>query len=1018
MLLSREDLWHIVNDPVPTEEEDRDEDWCSDDRKAKATIVLLLEDSQLPLVKNKRFARDVFEALKCYHEKTSRSVRVSLLKRLCAVNLGENGDLEQHLSEMDELFDRLDAAGTRLDADTKICMLLRSLPPSFDGIVSVLDSRADDEISMDIVKARLMDEFQRRRERDGPASKPEKAMRSQMSTTKSKQGKESRTCHYCKQPGHLRRNCRKYLASQRDEATKKENVKAKSAHTEAKSVAFTAGSGFSSWIIDSGASAHMTSDESFFSSLEKYEGGWITLADGDRTQIYGHGSGVLYGVDDEENAVKIEMSDVQFVPGLASSLISVSQLARKGLSVTFGEDDCKISNRNGDVVATGKRSSGLYHLRQGATSLAATVGQHSEHCRHQWHRRLGHRDWTAVERLVKDEMATGIKVSKCNLQIVCECCAEGKSARSPFPPVEERKSDRVLDIIHTDLCGPMKETTPSGNRYVMHLIDDHSRFAVTYLLKSKSEAAGNIKDFVRWVENIFGRKPRVIRSDGGGEFDNSELRSFYKKEGIVPQYTTPYSPQSNGVAERKNRSITEMATCMLLDAGLEKRFWGEAVLTATYLQNRLPSRSVQRTPYELWWGRKPDLSHVRVFGSEAFVHVPSVKRSKMESKARKLTLVGYSMEHKAYRFVDRATNQITVSRDARFIELGNGSSSVEFPVVPEEEERAAVEKVKILPLKKDGEESVDVNTPKSAREDPLNDQQREHELNDDDSDRSMYESMSDNEEPRAREVRRPVRKNRGVVPQYLNEYVLDIAAGSAECVEEEPNSVEEAKQKKVWRDAMADELESHRRNNTWELVPQPKGRKVIGSKWVFKVKKNELGQVVKCKARIVAQGFAQKYGVDFDQVYAPVTQHATFRTFLAVAAKKGLAVKHLDVKTAYLNAELEEEVLMKQPPGYAVPGQEELVCRLRRSIYGLRQSARCWNLKLKEVLGRLGFQQSTADQCLFIRKVRGKTVFLLVYVDDMLVASADDGEIKRVIDALTGEFELTCLGDVSHFLGM
>lgn len=215
----------------------------------------------------------------------------------------------------------------------------------------------------------------------------------------------------------------------------------------------------------------------------------------------------------------------------------------------------------------------------------------------------------------------------------------------------------------------MQTTTPSGNRYVMHLIDDFSRYTVTFLLKQKSEAADRIKVYVRWTENQFGRKMQVIRSDGGGEFDNKDLRKFYREEGIRAQFTTPYSPQQNGVAERKNRSSTEMATCLLLDAGLPKRFWGEAVLTATYLQNRLPSRSISKTPYELWWGRKPDLKHLRVFGSEAYVHIPDSKRTKMDSKAKKLVFVGYAMEHKGYRFVDPETDVITVSRDAKFIEL-------------------------------------------------------------------------------------------------------------------------------------------------------------------------------------------------------------------------------------------------------------------------------------------------------------------------------------------------------------
>lgn len=156
MLLSRDDLWNIVENALP-EEANRTEEWKKNDRKAKATIILLLEDSQLSLVENCVFARDTFNALKSYHQKTTRSVRVSLLKKLCASNLVENGNIENHLREFDDLFDRLDAAGTTLDKDTKICMLLRSLPASYAGLVTALDSRSDDDISLDAVKSKLVD---------------------------------------------------------------------------------------------------------------------------------------------------------------------------------------------------------------------------------------------------------------------------------------------------------------------------------------------------------------------------------------------------------------------------------------------------------------------------------------------------------------------------------------------------------------------------------------------------------------------------------------------------------------------------------------------------------------------------------------------------------------------------------------------------------------------------------------------------------------------------------------------
>nr|XP_029712501.1 uncharacterized protein LOC115257203 [Aedes albopictus] len=175
-LLCREDLWRVIEDDAPDADEvDEDEfaEWKATDRKARVTLVLLLEDSQLALVKGKSTARGVFEALRNFHQKTSRSVRVSLLKKLCSTNLPENGDLEQHLMTIDETLDRLTAAGTDLDKDTQICMLLRSLPPSFDSIVSALDSRSDDDISLDVVKAKLMDEYHRRLERGDVKVKPE-----------------------------------------------------------------------------------------------------------------------------------------------------------------------------------------------------------------------------------------------------------------------------------------------------------------------------------------------------------------------------------------------------------------------------------------------------------------------------------------------------------------------------------------------------------------------------------------------------------------------------------------------------------------------------------------------------------------------------------------------------------------------------------------------------------------------------------------------------------------------------
>ncbi|KXJ62466.1 hypothetical protein RP20_CCG008066 [Aedes albopictus] len=217
---------------------------------------------------------------------------------------------------------------------------------------------------------------------------------------------------------------------------------------------------------------------------------------------------------------------------------------------------------------------------------------------------------------------------------------------------------------------------------------------------------------------------------------------------------------------------------------------------------------------------------------------------------------------------------------------------------------------------------------------------------------------------------------------------------------------------------MVDELKSHQQNGTWELVDPPEGRKVVGCRWVYKLKRNAAGEITKYKARLVAQGYSQKYGVDYDEVFAPVTSHTTLRVLLAVASKRRMTLKHFDVKTAYLYGDLDEEIFMRQPPGFAVKGREDMVCRLKKSIYGLKQSARCWNQRLHSVLVEMGFEQSATDSCLYTKVVSGKRVYLLVYVDDIMIGCEDEAQIDSVYEQLKRYFEVTNLGEPNDFLGL
>lgn len=304
----------------------------------------------------------------------------------------------------------------------------------------------------------------------------------------------------------------------------------------------------------------------------------------------------------------------------------------------------------------------------------------------------------------------------------------------------------------------------------MTLIDDFSRYTVVCLLRNKSDVAGCIKKYVAHVNNRFGRAPCVIRSDGGGEYVNHELRMFYEKEGIEAQLTAAYSPQQNGVAERRNRSLQEMSSCMLLDAGLPRKYWGEAIMTSAYIQNRMPSRSVDTTPYQKWFGEKPSVEHMKVFGSVAYVHIPNVKRSKMDAKSEKLVFVGYCSDRKAYRFVDPATDKLTISRDVRFLELPNGS--IERSASEIKNNSSSIE------LILDGGKGKIQEEPAIA-DDPVQEQRT---TEDEEGEELYYDSTEDLIEEEGAK-----RRTRGVLPKRLTDYVVGythLAIAAAKSIDE------------------------------------------------------------------------------------------------------------------------------------------------------------------------------------------------------------------------------------------
>ena len=444
---------------------------------------------------------------------------------------------------------------------------------------------------------------------------------------------------------------------------------------------------------------------------------------------------------------------------------------------------------------------------------------------------------------------------------------------------------------------------------------------------------------------------------------------------------------------------------MMHNAEQDKKFWAEAVCTAVMIRNRSPTVSVgNMTPYECFYGRKPDVSHFKVFGCKAYMHVPKENRKKWDSKTKKCIFVGYSITSKGYRLYDPVSRKISVSRDVLFDED-------EF--IHRKKETQVFDTSDSDLMTDNEEEPQEINEPM-----PQATQEDQGTI---DNGESTSEEMDGTQQQPRRSTRKREPPDRHGVSITGNWWQNNVACSDGEYSSEEPTTVDEAlnsPDKEQWKRALDNEYSAHIKNNTWTLTNLPEGRKAIDCRWVFKVKYKADGSVERHKARLVAKGCSQKPGLDYEETFSPVAKYTSIRSLLAIANQLNLEVHQMDVSTAFLNGELEEEIYMSQPEGYVKEGEEGLVCKLNKSIYGLKQSSRCWLNTIDEFLENSGYTKSSSDPCIYIKR-EGEDIMLIArYVDDLIPASNSKSMLHREEAALQQRFEMKDLGEVHYCLGI
>ena len=373
------------------------------------------------------------------------------------------------------------------------------------------------------------------------------------------------------------------------------------------------------------------------------------------------------------------LHDVLYAPKMKRNLFSIGKAMRQGLKANFDDEGAIFRDRNGEAVIYAKQRSNLYVLEGSVIRKTANVAipfatQESQASMTLWHRHLGHVGTDNLNYMALNNIVRGLPNSatyQTQPIPLCESCTINKLTRAPFKTMSSHTWSK-LHIVHTDICGPMKTASHQGSRYFITFIDDYSRRVWVYFIKEKSEAFAKFRDFKASVENYTGLKIKTLRSDRGGEYMSGAFTAFLQENGIRHQTTAPYSPQQNGVAERFNRTVVEMARTMLHDANLPDTYWAEAINTATYIRNRCISRALGNkvTPEELWRNQKPNVQHMKAFGCIAYAYDERYK-TKFAKRAQKCIFLGYAPSSKAYRLFNLENKKIIISRNIKFDETKN-----------------------------------------------------------------------------------------------------------------------------------------------------------------------------------------------------------------------------------------------------------------------------------------------------------------------------------------------------------
>ena len=808
------------------------------------------------------------------------------------------------------------------------------------------------------------------------------------------------------------------------------------------------------WILDSGASDHIVCSIKFFTTVIPINDAFVYLPNGVAVPAT-HRGNVQFSDD-------MMLTDVLLVPSFTFNLVSISCLSKaSGLSLFFHNGLCVIQGfPHLKRIGTAKLSNGLYILQRSPSSgyhhnqsntsiteerqplITAAIPaslKHSvfsfsrvKHTIDPWHYRLGHIGSKCLQTLSRTNDTIQIQ-----REFHCSICPCAKQKRLPFP-TSSTVYTKPFQLVSMDIWGPSTIKSISGHNYFLTIVDAYTRYTWTFPIQHKSEVRPLVQNFFAYTKTQFNTTIGTIRTDNGREF---LLPDFYASNGTIHHTTCVQTSQQNSLVERKHQHILAITRALLFQSYLPPSFWSHAINHAIHIINRSPTPLLQnQSPYETLYKQKPSYTHLRVFGCLCYNSTLSHGRSKLSPRATPSVFLGYPPNKKGFILYSLTNNSLNISRDVTFFENI-------FPYYKEQESHNIIQ----LPLPNYGispqiDEFPNISISKELSSISPNNNSSLNSTNTDNQP-SNIEDLPDSSSVISQHNDQPISNPPKRVstraihkPKYLSDYKCNMIAtrypmqniltyaklsprhqsfAMAITTQREPTTYTQAAKLPQWQEAIQKELKSLLQTKTWVLTEKPPGIIPISSKWVFRIKYKQDGSIDKYKARLVAKGYTQTQGLDYMDTFSPVVKMTTVRTLLAIAAIKGWYLEQLDVNTAFLHGDLDEDVYMKIPSGLSIStSDKDKVCKLNKSLYGLKQASRQWHAKLSQTLTSLGYTQSKSDYSLFTKNINNSFTALLVYVDDIILAGSDANEIKQVKRELDIAFTIKDLGPLKYFLGM